>query len=420
MEIVIERCAGLDVHKDSVVACVRLPGSSGERETRMATFSTFTEDLLALRDWLVGLAVTRVGMEATGVYWKPVLYVLEDGLDCWLLNARHMRNVPGRKTDVGDAQWICQLTEHGLVRASFVPPPEIREIRELTRYRRTVIEERAREAQRLDKVLQDAGIKLSSVASDILGRSGRAMLTALVSGSEDPAVLADLAKGLLRKKLPQLRSALEGRFGPVHAILVAEILAHLDYSDEAVGRLSDAIDERIAPFADARDRLCTIPGVDRRIAEAIIGEIGVDMTKFATPGHLASWAGMCPGQHESAGKSKKGTARKGGSWLQRHLAVAAMAAPRTKGTYLASQYHRLSARRGKMRARKAVGHTILVAAWHILSDPETTFVDLGPEWFDRRNSPELRARRKLTELRALGCDLTHNDDGSTTVVLPAA
>jgi transposase len=420
MEIVVERCAGLDVHKDSVVACVRVPSPSGERETKLASFRTFTEDLLGLRDWLVSLGVTRVGMEATGVYWKPVLYVLEDAVDCWLLNARHMRNVPGRKTDVGDAQWICQLTEHGLVRASFVPPPEIREIRELTRYRRSVIEERSREAQRLDKVLQDAGIKLSSVASDILGTSGRAMLTALVSGSEDPAVLADLAKGLLRKKLPQLRSALEGRFGPTHAILVAEILAHLDYSDEAVGRLSDAIDERIAPFAEARDRLCTIPGVDRRIAEAIIGEIGVDMTKFATPGHLASWAGMCPGQYESAGKSKKGTARHGDSWLQRHLAVAAMAAARTKGTYLASQYRRLSARRGKMRARKAVGHTILVAAWHILSGPDATFVDLGPDWFDRRNSPELRARRKLSELRALGCGVTTNDDGSSTVVLPAA
>ena len=234
MEIVVERCAGLDVHKDSVVACVRVPGASGERETKVATFATFTKDLLALRDWLVSLGITRVGMEATGVYWKPVLYLLEDGLDCWLLNARHMRNVPGRKTDVGDAQWICQLTEHGLVRASFIPPPQIREIRELTRYRRSVVEERAREAQRLDKVLQDAGIKLSSVASDILGASGRSMLMALVSGTEDPAVLADLAKGLLRKKLPQLRSALEGRFGPTHAILVAEILAQLDYLDEAI------------------------------------------------------------------------------------------------------------------------------------------------------------------------------------------
>lgn len=420
MEIVVERCAGLDVHKDLVVACVRLPAEDGGRKTLVESFSTYTRDLLALRDWLVALGVTRVGMEATGVYWKPVLYVLEDDLDCWLLNARHMRNVPGRKTDVGDAQWICQLTEHGLVRASFVPPPEIRDIRELTRYRRTVVEERAREAQRLDKVLQDAGIKLSSVASNILGQSGRAMLMALVAGTDDPAVLADLAKGLLRKKLPQLRSALEGRFGLRHGVLVAEILAHLDYLDEAIDRLSGVIDERIAPFADARERLCTIPGVDRRIAEAIMGEIGVDMTKFPTAAHLASWAGMCPGQHESAGKSKKGTARKGDSWLQRHLAVAAMGAARTKGTYLASQYHRLSARRGKMRARKAVGHTILIAAWHILSNPDTTFVDLGPDWFDRRNAPEVRARRKLSELRALGYVVTNNEDGTSTVVPPAA
>jgi len=237
MDIVVERCAGLDVHKDLVVACVRVPAETGEREIKLASFSTYTKDLLALRDWLVALGVTRVGMEATGVYWKPVLYVLEDELDCWLLNARHMRNVPGRKTDVADAEWICQLTEHGLVRASFVPPPEIRDIRELTRYRRTVVEERSREAQRLDKVLQDAGIKLSSVASDILGASGRAMLTALVSGTEDPEVLADLAKGLLRKKLPQLRSALEGRFGLRHGVLVTEILAHLDYLDEAIERL---------------------------------------------------------------------------------------------------------------------------------------------------------------------------------------
>jgi transposase len=419
MEIVVERCAGLDVHKDSVVACVRLPGSSGERETKIASFSTFTEDLLALRDWLVSLGVTRVGMEATGVYWKPVLYVLEEGLDCWLLNARHMRNVPGRKTDVGDAQWICQLTEHGLVRASFVPPPEIREIRELTRYRRTVVEERAREAQRLDKVLQDAGIKLSSVASDILGSSGRAMLMALVSGTEDPAVLADLAKGLLRKKLPQLRSALEGRFGPGHAILVAEILAHLDYSDEAIGRLSDAIDEYIAPFADARDRLCTIPGVDRRIAEAIIGEIGVDMTKFPSPGHLASWAGMCPGQHESAGKSKKGTARKGDSWL--HATWRSPPWPRPGPRAPISLLSTTGSR--PAGARCAPARPSATPSWSppgTSSSPDATFIDLGPEWFDRRNSPELRARRKLSELRTLGCALTINDDGSTTVVLPAA
>ncbi len=420
MDVVVERCAGLDVHKDVVVACVRYPGPDGERMTETASFSAFTADLLALRDWLLTSGVTRVAMEATGVYWKPVFYVLEDAMECWLLNARHMRNVPGRKTDVGDAEWICQLTEHGLVRPSFVAPQEIRDLRELTRYRRTLAEERTREAQRLDKVLQDAGVKLSSVASDVLGVSSRAMLGALVEGTRDPAVLADLAKGRLRAKLPLLRSALEGRFGARHGILVSEILSHLDYLDEAMGRMTSAIEEAIAPFADARDRLCSIPGVDRRIAEAIIGEIGVDMGHFPTAAHLASWAGMCPGQHESAGKQKKGTARHGDSWLQRHLAVAAMAAASSKGTYLHAQYRRLSPRRGKLRARKAVGHSILIACWHILANEGVTYLDLGPDWFDRRNTPAIRARRKLSELRALDCELRINDDGTTTVVLPAA
>ncbi|GAC1353961.1 MAG: IS110 family transposase [Acidimicrobiales bacterium] len=420
MDAIVERCAGLDVHKDLVVACVRYPGDDGERLSHVASFSTFTVDLLALRDWLASFGVTRVGMEATGVYWKPVFYVLEEAMECWLLNARHMANVPGRKTDVADAEWICQLVEHGLVRPSFVPPPAIRDIREVTRYRRTVAEERTREAQRLDKVLQDAGVKLSSVASDVLGMSSRLMLEALISGTRDPVVLADLAKGHLRKKIPQLQQALSGRFGPRHAVVVGEILAHLDYLDEAMERLSAAIDTAIAPFADARDRLTTIPGVDRRIAESLIGEIGVDMTRFPTAAHLASWAGMCPGQHESAGKSRKGTARHGDSWVQRQLAVAAMAASRTKGTYLSTQYHRLAGRRGKRRARKAVGHSILVAVWHILSSEGVTYHDLGPDWFDRRNDPAIRARRKLSELRSLGCDVHTNPDGTTTISMPAA
>ena len=420
MELVVERCAGLDVHKDLVVACVRYPGADGVRKTEIASSSAFTADLVALRDWLSAYGVTRVAMEATGVYWKAVFYVLEDAMECWLLNARHMRNVPGRKTDVGDAEWICQLTEHGLVRPSFVAPKEIRDLREFTRYRRTLAEERTREAQRLDKVLQDAGVKLSSVASDVLGASSRAMLAALVEGSRDPVALAELAKGKLRAKLPALRSAFEGRFSARHALLVSEILSHLDYLDEAMERMTSAIEEAIAPFADARDRLCSVPGVDRRVAEAIIGEIGVDMGRFPSAAHLASWAGMCPGQHESAGKQKRGTARHGDSWLQRHLTVAAMAALCSKHTYLRSQYRRLSSRRGKLRARKAVGHSVLVACWHILASPGATYIELGPDWFDRRNSPALRARRKLSELRSLGCEVRHNDDGTATIVLPAA
>jgi len=418
LEVIVERSAGLDVHKDMVAVTVRVPGVDGSVEKRQAEFATFTDDLCALRDWLVALGVTRVGMEATGVYWKPVFYVLEEELDCWLLNARHMHNVPGRKTDMADSDWICRLVRFGLVRRSFVPPKPIRELRSLTRYRRTRIEERTRETQRLDKVLQDAGIKLSSVASDIKGRSGRDMLDALVVGTTDPEVLAELARGRLRKKLPQLQAALKGRFGPNHALVVGEILAHIDYIDESIGRLQVGIDELIAPFAEARDRLCTIPGVDTVVAEAIIGEIGVDMSAFATAAHLASWAGMCPGQHESAGKSKTGTARHGDSWLQRNLAVAAMAASRTKGTYLAAQYSRLASRGSKRRARKAVGHSILVGAWHILANG-VDWNELGGDYYDRRQDPQRLARRKLNELRSLGWTITTNPDGSTTLT-PAA
>ena len=418
LEVIVERSAGLDVHKDVVAVTVRVPGPNGEVVRHQAEFATFTDDLCGLRDWLVAFGVTRVGMEATGVYWKPVYYVLEEELECWVLNARHMHNVPGRKTDMADSDWICRLVRFGLVRPSFVPPKPIRELRSLTRYRRSRIEERTRETQRLDKVLQDAGVKLSSVASDIRGRSGRDMLDALVAGTRDPEVLAELAQGRLRAKIPALQAALKGRFGPNHAVVIGEILAHIDYIDESIGRLQAGIDELIRPFADARDRLCTLPGVDTILAEAIIAEIGVDMSAFPTASHLASWAGMCPGQHESAGKSKKGTARHGDSWLQRNLAVAAMAAARTKGTYLAAQYGRLASRRGKRRARKAVGHSILIGCWHILAD-NTSWNELGSDYFDRRQDPQRLARRKLNDLRSLGWTVTDNLDGTTTIT-PAA
>jgi transposase len=419
MEVVVERCAGLDVHKDVVVACVREPGPGGERVNSFAEFGTFTEDVLALRDWLVAHGVTRVGMEATGVYWKPVFYVLEDALECWLLNARHLRNVPGRKTDMADAEWICRLMEHGLVRPSFVPPQPIRELRTLTRYRRTRQEERTRETQRLDKVLQDAGIKLSSVASDVLGVSGRAMLDALVAGSADPETMAELARGQLRKKLPQLRAALTGRFGPTHVIVIGEILAHLDHLDESIERLTAEIDQAIAPFAAQRALLVTIPGVDRIVAEETIAEIGVDMGRFPTAAHLASWAGMCPGQHESAGKAHHGTARQGDSWLQISLSIAAMSAARTKGTYLAAQYRRLVRHRGKKRARKAVGHSILVAIWHMLAN-NAEWADLGEDYFERRNTPQHLAHRKLNDLRSLGWTVNTQPDGTLTLAPPAA
>ena len=336
--------------------------------------------------------------------------MLEDEIETWLLNARHMRNVPGRKTDVQDAEWICQLVEHGLVRPSFVPPPEIRELRMLTRHRKAEGEERTRTVQRLDKVLQDAGIKLSSVATDVLGVSGREMLEALVSGTDDPEVLAELARGRLRAKIQPLRLALEGRFGPTHALVVGEILAHLDFLDESMGRISARIEEVIAPFAPQHDLLCSIPGIDRRLAESILAEIGTDMGRFPSAAHLASWAGMCPGQHESAGRSRSGRARHGDSWLQRSLTVAAMSAARTKDSYFSAQYSRLVRTRGKARARKAVGHSILVVCWHLLSTG-ALYEELGADFFVRRNSPEHRARRHLADLERLGWRMRESREG---------
>ena len=404
METLTERVAGLDVHKDTVVACVRVPGSGGRRESHTHEFRTTTAGLLALRDWLVAHRVSLCGMEATGAYWKPVYYCLEDELECWLLNARHLRNVPGRKTDVADAAWICQLVEHGLVRPSFVPPPEIRDLRNLTRYRKAQIEERAREAQRLDKVLQDAGIKLSSVASQMMGVSSVAMLRALVAGERDPAALAELAKGTLRRKLPALREALTGHFRAHHALLVGEILAKLDYLEEAIGRLSVEIERVIAPFGPQVELLRTIPGVDRRMAEALVAEIGVDMSRFGSAARLASWAGLCPGQYESAGRQRRGTTRKGSKWLRMHLIQAAKSAARTKGTYLSAQYARLRGRRGGARATVAVAHSILVASFHIL-ERGTPYEDLGADWFIRRRSPERHARTLVHQLEALGFDV---------------
>ena len=404
MDVVVERCCGLDVHKDTVVACVRTPGRGGSREQATRTFGTMTADLLGLRDWLVAMGVTLCGMESTGVYWRCVFYVLEDDIECWLLNARHLRNVPGKKTDVKDAEWICQLVEHGLVAPSFVPPKPIRELRDLTRYRKAQIEERGREAQRLDKVLQDAGIKLSSVATDILGKSGRDMLEALVSGTRDPAVLAELARGRLRTKIPMLKRALEGRFSANHALIVSTILAKLDFLEEAISGLSEAIEVLIGPFEVEVALLDTIPGVDRRIAECMIAEIGVDMSRFATSARLSSWAGMCPGNNESGGRRRSGRTRKGSKWLAANLAEAAEAAGRSKNTYLGAQFQRLRGRLGHAKARKAVEHSMLVAAFHVL-DQHVPYADLGAEWFQKRR-PDAHAQRLARQIEALGFRVT--------------
>jgi transposase len=405
MDRLIERCAGLDVHKASVTATVRVAGEQGARQTQTRTFRTTTAGLVLLGDWLASFGVTVVGMESTGVYWKPVYYLLEDEFECWLLNAQHLKNVPGRKTDVADSVWICQLVEHGLVRPSFVPPRPIRELRDLTRYRKALIQERTREAQRLHKVLEDAGVKLACVASDPLGVSGRAMLEALVGGTHDPQVLADLARGRLRAKLPALREALEGRFGAHHGLLVSEMLARIDQLDEAIDRLSGEVARVTAPLSPLLALLMTIPGVSRRTAEVIMAEIGPDMGRFRTAGHLASWAGICPGNNESAGKHGSGRTRKGSKWLRTVLVEAAQAAARTKGTYLASQYARIRGRRGPKKAAVAVAHSILVIAWHLLVRQEP-YTDLGADYLVQRQASLAYQRRLVRQLERMGHKVT--------------
>jgi transposase len=403
MDVVVERCAGLDVHRDNVVATVRVP-ATGRRQwdQQTQTFNATLAGLAALGTWLAGFGVTLVGMEATGVYWKTVFQALEDRFECWLLNAHHLRNVPGRKTDVKDSEWICQLVQHGLVRPSFVPPPEIRRLRDLTRLRKAQINERARSIQRLEKVLQDAGIKLSSVASTTYSKSARAMLDALMGGISDPEQLAELAKTRMRPKIPQLREALASRFQiEHHGVMVAQLLAHIDTLDAAIGNLS----ERIAAVLVAHQRLiellCTIPGVHIHAAQVLIAECGLDMTRFPTVGHFASWAGACPGHHESAGRRRSGRTRPGPRWLTDILTECARAAVRTRGTYLAAHYAQLRGRRGEPVALGAIRHDILVAYYHVVRD-QVPYRDLGPDWQHKRYSPEHRARRLQRQLEALG------------------
>ena len=408
MEVIVERAAALDVHKAQVTACVRLPAGRARRTQAVAEFRSTVQGLSALRDWLRAHNVTEVAMEATGVYWKPVWAILEDDFELLLVNARHVKQVPGRKTDVSDAAWLCQLLEAGLLRASLVPPKPIRALRLLTRYRKTQVRERQREANRLHKVLEDTGIKLDCVATDILGVSGRAMLDALVAGTTDPEVLADLARGRLRAKLPALREALEGRFDARHALLVGAILAHLDFLEEQIDSLSEEIGEALAPHAAAVELLCSIPGVQQRTAENVLAEIGLDMSRFPSAGHLASWAGQCPGNHESAGKRRSGRTRKGSKWLNEALTEAAIAAMRTKGSYLQALYRRLRPRLGHGRALGAVKHSILCACWHMLSSGEL-YRDLGGDYFLSRD-PERQTRRLVRRLEALGHTVTLKDD----------
>jgi transposase len=393
-------CAGLDVHKDTVVACLRRiePGGKAHKEVR--TFGTMTRDLLALSDWLAAAGVTHVAMESTGVYWKPIFNLLEGRFEVLLVNAQHVKQVPGRKTDVKDCEWIAQLLQHGLLRGSFIPPRPLRELRDLTRQRVQLLAERTAVANRIQKVLEDANIKLASVASDVLGVSGRAMLGALVRGEADPARLAELAKRRLRGKIPQLRSALHGQVTEHHRFLLGLLMDHLRHLEDWVERLSARIEEVMGPLAEQVRRLTTIPGVETRAAQNILAEIGPDMSPFPTAGHLASWAGVCPGNNQSAGKRRGGQTTRGNRWLRQAVVQSAWAASRSKGTYLSAHYRRLAARRGKKRAALALGHTLLVTIYHMLREG-TDYSDLGPDYLDRLQSERL-ARSLVRRLEGLG------------------
>lgn len=403
MEVVRERCAGLDVHQATVVATVRVPGPDGRRSVT-ETFGTMTPDLLGLREWLQAYGVTHVALESTGVYWKPVYYVLEDAFTLLLINMQELKHVPGRKTDVKDSEWLVQLLECGLLRASFVPPPPIRELRDLTRSRVQQVQERAREVNRLCKLLEDTGLKLTSVVTDVMGVSGRAMLAALVDGTTDPVVLAELARGRLRQKLPELRRALQGRFRRHHAFLVEQILAKIDFLDETIERLNTEIETRLVPFAAMLTALDTIPGVNRIGAISIVAETGGDMTRFPTAGHLCSWGAMCPGHNESAGKRRSGKTRKGNRYLRATLIQAALGATHKKGSALQARYHRVKRHRGHKKAVVAVGHQILEIAYYIMRDG-VTYDELGADYFDRRYA-DRAVRRHLRHLEALGYRVT--------------
>ena len=404
MDGLIERCAGLDIHQATIVATVRVSDDGGGRRIVMHTFGTMTGDLLVLREWLHAYGVTHVALESTGVYWKPIYYLLEDGFTLLLVNMRHLKQVPGRKSDVKDSEWLAQLLECGLLRGSLVPPAPIRDLRDLTRYRKKQIEDRTQEINRLYRVLETAGVKLASVMTDVMGRSGRAMVDALLAGTTDPTVLADLARGRLRSKIPALRLALQGQFRPQHAFLIGQILTKIDFLEEAIATLSEEIDRQLAPFAAVVDRLTTIPGWGRRTATTILVETGSDMSHFLTAGHLSSWSAMCPGLNESAGKRRTGKTRDGNRYLRGALIESALAATRANGTALQARYRRVKSHRGHKKAIVAVGHQMLEIAYYIMRDG-TTYHELGAEYFARRDRERTR-RRSVRQLEALGYRVT--------------
>ncbi len=399
MEVVHYKCCGLDVHKKSVVACILTPET---KETR--TFSTMTDDLLQLKEWLSECGVAHVAMESTGVYWKPVYNLLEGHFTLLVVNAYHIKNVPGRKTDVKDAEWIADLLRHGLVRGSFIPDREQRELRELVRYRRSLIQERSEVVNRIQKVLEGANIKFSAVATDVVGASGRAILEAMIAGTDDPRVLAAMARGRMRNKTAQLEESLKGLVRAHQRMMLGSMLRHLTFLDGEIQRLDEEVAERMRPFEEDMTRLMEIHGVGQRVAEEVLAETGTDMNRFPTSGHLASWAKLCPGNNESAGKRKSGRTGHGNAWLRSILVQAAWAAARTKGTYLSALYHRLAARRGAKRAIIAVAHAMLEIIYSLLRH-KSSYKDLGAKYFDERDRQSV-VRRTVHRLESLGYAVT--------------
>lgn len=399
MQVQYERCCGLDVHKDTVVACLIVPGADGQPVKETRTFSTMTGELTALAQWLTEKGCTHVAMESTGVYWKPIHNLLEGTFEILVVNPTAIKKLKN-KTDVADAEWIADLLRHGLLRGSFIPSAQQRILRDLTRYRTTLIDDRTREVNRLQKVLEDANLKLASVATDIMGVSGRAILTELIQGRTDPATLAELAKGRLREKRDLLEKALVGTLKPHHRFMLIQHLGHIDYLDEMIAKLDAEVEAQIRPFQAAVDRWDQLPGINQRGGQVIVAEAGADLKQFATAGHCASWSGMCPGNNESGGKRRSGRTNKGSVWLRRALVEAAHGAARTKKSYFSALYHRLAGRRGKKRALVAVGHSLLVTGYHMITK-QKDYQDLGNTYFDERNKEAIK-RRMVKRLEQLG------------------
>lgn len=404
MEVILRSCAGLDVHKDSVEACVRRTSAGGKVEHEVRHWGTTTRELVEMADWLSSMGVTHVAMESTGVYWKPIFNILEARFEVLLANAHHLKNVPGRKTDIKDCQWIAQLLQHGLLKGSFIPSRPQRELRDLTRQRTQLVDEASRISNRIQKVLEDANVKLGSVASNVVGASGRLMLEAIVAGQHDPAQLADLAKRRLRAKIPQLEQALYGKLTEHHRWMLKLLLDQLQATEQFIARLDERIAELTRPQRPVLERLDAIPGVDRRVAEVLLAEIGPDVTPFPSDAHLASWAGICPGNNESAGKKRSGKTTKGSRWLRQSLVQAAWAASHKKDSYFQAHARNLMHRRGRKRGLVAVAHSLLTVIYHMLKEG-TTYRDLGPQFLDRIRSTQL-VRFHVRRLKALGLDVT--------------